>query len=48
LNTNYQLGSATLAINQIVTSPVAIGTLALRQGDGSSGGAGNSGFIKNI
>jgi len=48
LNTNYQLGSPNFYLNQTVTSPVAIGTLALRQGETSSGGAGNGSFIKNI
>lgn len=48
LNTNYQLGSPNFYLNQSVTSPIAIGTLALRQNEASSGGAGNGGFIKNI
>jgi len=48
LNTNYQLGSPNFYLNQSITSPVAIGTLALRQGEASSGGSNNGGFIKNI
>ena len=49
LNTNYQLGSASFALNQSVTSPVAIGTLAITNYDNTIGtGAGNGSFIKNI
>jgi hypothetical protein len=35
-------------LNQSVTSPVAIGTLATTQNESSSGGAGNGAFVKNI
>jgi alpha-tubulin suppressor-like RCC1 family protein len=49
LNTNYQLGSASFYLNQSVTSPVAIGTLAINNtSHTSSAGSGNGGFIKNI
>jgi alpha-tubulin suppressor-like RCC1 family protein len=48
LNTNYQLGSPNFYLNQSVTSPVAIGTLATTQNESSSGGAGNGAFVKNI
>jgi len=49
LNTNYQLGSASFSLNQSVTSPVAIGTLAINTASHTNSvGSGNSGFIKNI
>ena len=49
LNTNYQLGSASFSLNQSVTSPVAIGTLAINNANRTnSAGSGNGGFIKNI
>jgi alpha-tubulin suppressor-like RCC1 family protein len=49
LNTNYQLGSASFALNQSVTSPVAIGTLAINNASHTNSvGSGNGGFIKNI
>ena len=51
LNTNYQLGSASFSLNQSVTSPVAIGTLAIVNTShtiGSAGGLGVGAFIKNI
>jgi alpha-tubulin suppressor-like RCC1 family protein len=49
LNTNYQLGSASLLLNQSVTSPVAIGTLAINTASHTNSvGSGNGGFIKNI
>jgi alpha-tubulin suppressor-like RCC1 family protein len=49
LNTNYQLGSASFLLNQSVTSPVAIGTLAINTASHTNSvGSGNGGFIKNI
>jgi alpha-tubulin suppressor-like RCC1 family protein len=49
LNTNYQLGSPSFYLNQSVTSPVAIGTLAVDNVSRSmSAGSGEGGFIKNI
>jgi alpha-tubulin suppressor-like RCC1 family protein len=49
LNTNYQLGSANFYINQSITSPVAIGTLAIvNSSHTNSTGSGQGGFIKNI
>ena len=49
LNTNYQLGSPNFYLNQSVTSPVAIGTLAIvNSSRTTSTGSGQGGFIKNI
>jgi len=49
LNTNYQLGSASFLLNQSVTNPVAIGTLAINTASHTNSvGSGNGGFIKNI
>jgi hypothetical protein len=43
------LGSANFFLNQSVTSPVAIGTLAIQNTSRTvSAGSGNGGFIKNI
>jgi hypothetical protein len=49
INTNYQLGSASVGLNQSVSSPIAIGTLAIpNTSRTTSVGSGNGGFIKNI
>jgi alpha-tubulin suppressor-like RCC1 family protein len=49
INTNYQLGSASLGINQSTSSPIAIATLAIpNTSRTTSVGSGNGGFIKNI
>ena len=46
-NTNYQLGSAYINVNKVITSPILVGTLGIAADHASSGGSGNAGYIKN-